>query len=645
MRIHRLSIGLASAVLALSLACGGGGGGSSAPAPTVAPVPTPTPTPTAPPVISALASSDVAGQRATLTWTTDHACTAEVTYQKTGGTEMVRKLVDSVSTRSLVLDLLEPSTEYTVTLKVTDANNLTSTQTTKVTTTATGSTASVTVSVDPATTKAISPYIYGMNTNGLSGIPAHLTIDRMGGNRWTAYNWESNASNAGNDYIYSNDGYLGGGDTPGEAARSGIALAQSHGYASIMTVQMQGYVAADKSGAVDTNDANRWSSRFKKVVEKKSTASPVAFTTSPDTSDANVYMDEFVWAMNQKFPGSFSASATLPIFASLDNEPDLWNSTHKEIQGTTNISSDAYIQKTVTMTKALKDQFPDMKILGPAHYGFNGFYSWQGETAGNFTGSYWFTDKYLQVMKDASTTYGHRLVDAYDLHFYSEVRESGKRVTEMTTASLTDAEVQAIVQSPRSLWDPTFTESSWIASMLGQPIQLLNRMQTKIDTTWPGTQLAITEYYNGGDAHIAGAIAQADNLGIFGVKGIWVATLWPNTSSVFPLAGFKAYRGFDGTDACFGDTSLGATSSDVSKISAYVSRDGSSNARLIIVAINRSTTAQDVNFSGLAATGTAKVYRIDASGAAPFLAGQQAVDLNTWIITLPPLTVSTIEIK
>jgi hypothetical protein len=52
-----------------------------------------------------------------------------------------------------------------------------------------------------------------------------------------------------------------------------------------------------------------------------------------------------------------------------------------------------------------------------------------------------------------------------------------------------------------------------------------------------------------------------------------------------------------------------------------------------------------VNFSGLAATGTAKVYRIDASGAAPFLAGQQAVDLNTWIITLPPLTVSTIEIK
>jgi hypothetical protein len=42
-------------------------------------------------------------------------------------------------------------------------------------------------------------------------------MGRIGGNRWTAYNWETNASNAGSDYLYQNDTYLGGGSAPGGA--------------------------------------------------------------------------------------------------------------------------------------------------------------------------------------------------------------------------------------------------------------------------------------------------------------------------------------------------------------------------------------------------------------------------------------------
>jgi len=79
-----------------------------------------------------------------------------------------------------------------------------------------------------------------------------------------------------------------------------------------------------------------------------------------------------------------------------DNEPELWNSTHEEIQGSTRITSDAYITKTVTLTEALKDQFPSMVIFGPAHYGFLGLYNWQGELTATPTGSNWFTDKYLE---------------------------------------------------------------------------------------------------------------------------------------------------------------------------------------------------------------------------------------------------------
>ena len=44
--------------------------------------------------------------------------------------------------------------------------------------------------------RAISPYIYGSNQD----VEATLTAKRFGGNRTTAYNWETNFSNAGNDW-------------------------------------------------------------------------------------------------------------------------------------------------------------------------------------------------------------------------------------------------------------------------------------------------------------------------------------------------------------------------------------------------------------------------------------------------------------
>ena len=56
----------------------------------------------------------------------------------------------------------------------------------------------------------ISPWIYG--SNQVEPSAAHgESMGRLGGNRWTAYNWETNASNAGSDYLYQNDTYLGGG--------------------------------------------------------------------------------------------------------------------------------------------------------------------------------------------------------------------------------------------------------------------------------------------------------------------------------------------------------------------------------------------------------------------------------------------------
>ena len=515
-------------------------------------------------------------------------------------------------------------------------------------------TPNVTITLTPASTRAISPYIYGLNFyTGVTNAPPLLTLDRAGGNRWTAYNWESNASNAGSDYLYESDAYLSSSSTPAEAVRALIAGDRAVGAASLVTLQMQGWVSADESGPVSTAHPPD-TTRFKPLVFKKSTQTATAFTTAPPTSDNAVYMDEFAWALDQKFAGQgiFAANAATPTFVQLDNEPELWNSTHLEIQGSTPISSDAYIAKTIALTQALKDQFPGMTIVGPAHYGFGGLYSWQNELGATPTGANWFADKYMAALKTASASYGKPLVDVYDFHWYSEARDpNGTRITSLNGTTLTDAQVQAIAQSPRSLWDASYAESSWIHDVLGAPIKLLPRLQAKIAAANPGMKLGITEYNNGGCQHIAGTLAQADNLGIFAAQGVFAATYWPLSSSEpWCLAAFRAFRGFDGASASFGDVAVQASSSNVQAVAAYASTDSAHAGRTVFVAINRSTSAQQTAFTGLAVSGTAHLYRISTASASgqnpvkPVAAGTQAVTGSSFSVSLPALSVTTIDI-
>src|SRR3989475_388184 len=373
----------------------------------------------------------------------------------------------------------------------------------QVTATPVSAAADVTITIDPTKTKPISPWIYGINFySGVSGAPPLLTLDRAGGNRWTAYNWVTNASNAGSDYIYNNDNYLSSSNVPAEAVRSFIAGDQAKGVASLMTFQLQGLVSADENGPVSVANPPDVT-RFKRVVDKKSTVSSVPFTVTPPATDANVYMDEFLWALDQKLPGIFGANPAHPTFVSLDNEPELWNSTHLEVQGHNPVTSDNYINKTINLSKALKDQFPSVLIFGPVHYGFQGIYNWQGELSATPTGTNWFPDKYFTALKTASAAYGKPLVDVYDFHWYAEVYDaSGTRILNLNN-NLTDAQVQLIVQSPRNLWDPTFNDDNngnpWVFNELGRsPINILGRLRAKINAEFPGMKIAITEYENGG---------------------------------------------------------------------------------------------------------------------------------------------------
>jgi hypothetical protein len=532
--------------------------------------------------------------------------------------------------------------------------------------------ANVTISVNPTQTQPISPWIYGIDAISNASIPnvPDVTIYRMGGNRWTAYNWTTNASNAGSDFEYESDDFLTASTVPGFAVYPSINANIAAGQATLFTVPMQGLVSADESGPVPTANAPDLA-RFQTIVDQKSSVSSAPFTTTPPIvvvsgeDTGNVYSDEFVWAMNQlsTTKSLFSGTTSTPAFVDLDNEPDLWNSTHLEIQGPTEITPAAYIAKTLTMTEALKTQFPNMLIFGPSHYGFLGVYNFQnGVTGTTPTGENWFTDEYFQALSTASATFGKPLVDVYDFHWYPEDYDaSSTRVTSLTAATLADADMQLIVQAPRNLWDPTFTDPGnsdpWVNSVLGgAPIEFLPRLQSKINAEFPSIKLSISEYETGGFNNIAGTVAQADELGVFASQGVFAGMMWPPSGTYdYELAGFRAYRNFDGAGSNFGNQLVQTTSSNPGAVTVYVSNDTTTPGRVVMIAVNRANTTQVAAISGLSLSGTANMYQMTATTATaqstagspvtPVSIGSMAVSGSSLTLTLPAYSVTTLDVQ
>jgi hypothetical protein len=468
--------------------------------------------------------------------------------------------------------------------------------------------------------KAISPWIYGANFASLS---SSVTADRIGGNRSTAYNWETNASNAGSDWYYENDGI--GNSTSGAAI---LPTLQGDGAAHrslIVTVPMAGYVAGDEAGPVQLADVASLT-RFKQVVPKKSSiysGAQATLSQTPDKTDNYVFTDEYVnWVESHKTAGQ-------QVFYDLDNEPGLWGETlpagwqpgvppcwwcspptaavapspQGRTHGEVHPNAPTYAevrQKTIDNASAIKDVNPSALVFGGVGYGWNDFNSLQGAPDQNTnkpaphpggtyqTGELYFYDYLLQQVHAAEVAQGRKLMDVLDMHWYPEAQGGGVRITD-NSPNPSQALIDARVQAPRSLWDPTYTETSWITqwSTLG-PIKLLPRVQTDINDFNPGTKIAISEYNYGGGSHISGGIAEADVLGIYGQQGVFAANLWGDNTQ-FTSGAFNMYLNYNGTGGKFGDTSIGASvaSGEIANSSVYASLDSTNPNRMLVMAINR----------------------------------------------------------
>ncbi|HYD49597.1 MAG TPA: hypothetical protein VEB21_14675, partial [Terriglobales bacterium] len=195
------------------------------------------------------------------------------------------------------------------------------------------------------------------------------------------------------------------------------------------------------------------------------------------------------------------------------------------------------------------------------------------------------------------------------------------------------------LRSTRSLWDPSYVDESWI----GEAVRLIPRMRAWVDTHYPGTKLAVTEYNWGALEHINGALAQADVLGIFGREGLDLATLWDPPTAAEPGAfAFRMFRNFDGQGAQFGDASIAATSADQGQLAIYAA-ERSSDGAVTLVIINKGTQAltSSVALVGYGTSGEAEVFRYSAANLGAIVAlPQQTVGLSGFTATFPASSIT-----
>jgi hypothetical protein len=489
--------------------------------------------------------------------------------------------------------------------------------------------------VDGSKRSPISPFVYGINHPDWEKQGWIPTLTRAGGNRLTAYNWETNASNAGSDWHHQNDNLMGS-DVPGEPIRKGVAAAHERGASCVVTIPIIGRVAADKNGGGDVQQTPDYlNKRFLVSLPRKEGP----FAETPDLTDGKVYQDEFVAWLEKKFPKA-REDARRTIFYALDNEPDLWSHTHARIHPD-KVRFDELARLNVEYATMVKRVASKALVFGFVSYGWHGFTTLQDAPDRNGRD---FTEFYLQEMSAAEKKAGRRLVDVLDIHWYPEARGGNRRVTDDDSSPEV---AKARIQSSRSLWDPSYKESSWVANAAGGAIRLMPRMREKIEKHYPGTKLAVTEYYFGGGDHISGALAQADVLGIFGREGVFAATLWHlgRTKDPFIHAAFAMFRNFDGAGGTFGDTGLAVSGGDPARASLYASVD--EKKRVVLVALNKTEASLPVriDLKGLPSPKSASIYRLTSSEPKPAPQPELKISGPLLDLELPAFSIHTVVLR
>jgi hypothetical protein len=429
--------------------------------------------------------------------------------------------------------------------------------------------------------RPISPMIYGV-ANGKEVEDMGAAARRFGGNPTSRYNWQlGDAWSTGSDYFFRNVkidlNYKSFIET-GLARKQAVAI----------TVPIMGWVAKDRESysfpvatygpqkEIDPNRddiGNGVGSNGKEL--KPGPPSRTSMQASPE------WVAQWVKSIREDDAKRGSRGVASYI---LDNEPALWNSTHRDVHPEP-LGYDELLDRTIRYGAAVRGADPEAVIAGPAEWGWSGYFWSAKDQAAGFTakpdrrahGDVPLLNWYLAKLREHEQKTGVRILDVVDLHYYPQ----GKGIFENGGGGGVDVETaQRRFRATRSLWDPDYVDESWIK----EKVRLIPRLKEIIAENYPGRGISIGEWNFGAEGHISGALALAEVLGRFAQGGVTSAYYWtaPKKDSPAYFA-FRAYRNFDGRGGRFLDKFVEATAPDRSSL--FVSRDDSGK-RMVAILIN-----------------------------------------------------------
>jgi len=515
----------------------------------------------------------------------------------------------------------------------------------------------VTVSVDAALDRrAVSPQIFGVNF-GTAAQAAQLRwpVRRWGGNSVTRYNWQNDTSNKGMDWFFMNvpeDNANPGALPFGSAADRFLSETRASGGEPILTVPLIGWTPKARQ-----KDWGFAVAKYGAQAQTECTATGGASWCQPDagngvrTNGTNVTGNDpldtsiavgpsFVTDWMDHLAAQFGTAGNGGIrYYALDNEPALWDSTHRDVHPLP-LTFDELWTRTRDVAAAIKAKDPAAVVFGPVSWGWcEYFYSAADNCSPNGVdfiahGSVPLTQWYLRQVKQYQDAHpGVRLVDVLDVHYYPQA--SGVALSDDESPATSALRLRSL----RSLWDPTYVDESWIPDA----VRLIPRMKEWIAAELPGTKLAITEYSWGNDDGLSSALAQAEALGIFAREGVDVATRWvaPEAGS-FVEDAFRLWLDYDGAGARVAGTSVRAVSSATDAVGAYAVEAAGGPLRVFL--FNRDTVQRPATVT-LAGGGTRSVRvfgfdgtaRLASLGNAAFAGGSLSLDL-------PPRSARLLEV-
>lgn len=535
---------------------------------------------------------------------------------------------------------------------------------------ATDTTREIAIQVDCAhPIGAISPYIYGMAMpTAAEARELRLPLTRWGGNPASRYNWErGNAWNTARDWHFWNTDYNS--RKPEDRQPSGVADRaisnnRARGAETLITIPTIGWVArnsdihtrsldvpaqggppvAPGSEAIVGYDptANRQRVSVRSLPRKGR-----PFADTPDLKDEAVYQDEWVAHLVHKFGGADAGGVK---FYAMDNEPDLWQYTHTDMHPTQPDYAELW-ERFRDYAAAVKDVDPSAQIAGPVSWGWtNYFYSPRDEGSDRYRthadrqqhGNTPFLLWFLQQARRQQAQSGKRLLAVLDVHYYPQA--SGV----YNGGGATDAATNALrLRQTRALWDPTYTDESWINA----PVQLLPRLRRWVAEGYPGTMIALNEWNWGADGTLNGALAIADILGILGREQTYMACYWtapkPNSPGFFA---YRLFRDADGAGHGFGELALPVRAPYPDDVTCYAARERATGSLTLLLINKRPARNARVRISlrGQDAPKTIAGYRYDGNDLKAIRPltdnpSRMNVSKNTITLTLPAYSLTLLR--